>query len=194
MQMENDAGGAIVPRFSGGDISWAEFGADNNISWNQTNICALWWIRAWADFFMQAKNEIGSAIHRDTPTALVAEDEVLVRLSLAERLRDVGFHVLEAANGEEARKIAVAVGGVIDVVISDVHMAREGEGIAFALWMGEHYPEIPVILASGDKAVPERAEFGACRSVTDFVQKPYSELQMEQLARRRADARSISGK
>lgn len=143
---------------------------------------------------MQAKNEIGSAIQPDTPTALVAEDEVLVRMSLAERLRDVGFHVLEAANGDEARKITVAVGGVIDVVISDVHMAKKGEGIEFARWMSEHYPEIPVILASGDKAVGSAPEVIACRNVTDFVQKPYSEWQMEQLARQRAETRGVSGK
>jgi hypothetical protein len=36
---------------------------------------------------------------------LVVEDEVLVRLSVAEYLRDCGYHVLEAANASEAVEV-----------------------------------------------------------------------------------------
>jgi len=136
---------------------------------------------------MHETNEAGSAGEMDTLTALVAEDEVLLRMSLSERLRDVGFHVLEAANGEEARRIIVAVGGA-DVVISDVHMTTKGEGIVLAKWLGQHYPEMPVILASGDSELRRSAELASCSNVTDFVLKPYSEAEMERLARMRIAA------
>ncbi len=141
---------------------------------------------------MQATNTIGPDNQGGAPTALLAEDEVLIRMSLAERLRDVGFHVLEAANGEEGRRIAGAMGGAIDVVISDVHMASQDEGLEFARWMGQHYPQIPVILTSGDKNVPRSPVLAECRNVTDFVQKPYSEWQMELLARQRLAARDAA--
>lgn len=143
---------------------------------------------------MQANNTLGPAEQDEPPTALVADDEVLVRMSLAERLREVGFHVLEAANGEEGRKIAGVMGGAIDVVISDVHMTTQGEGLEFARWMGEHYPGIPVILTSGDRTVSLSPVLAECRNVTDFVQKPYAEWQMERLARQRLAGRDASGK
>ena len=127
------------------------------------------------------------------PIALVAEDDVLVRLSLAEHLREAGFQVYEAAYGEEARKIVGAMGGV-DVVISDVHMKLPGEGFELARWIGEHYPHIPVILTSGSKGVAQSAELATCGNVTDFVMKPYSERQLEKLARTRMVARDASPK
>lgn len=134
---------------------------------------------------MQAKNEIGPEREPHTVTALVAEDEVLVRMVLAERLRDVGFNVLEAANADEARRILGATDGLVNVVISDVHMARPAEGLELARWVGEHYPGIPVILASGDEKVAGSSELAACENVTDFVSKPYAEAHVEKLARMR---------
>jgi DNA-binding NtrC family response regulator len=142
-------------------------------------------------FFMQAKNDIGPAGDPDTLVAMVAEDDVLVRLSLAEYLREAGFQVLEAANGEEGRKIVGSMGGV-DVVISDVHMKVPGEGFALARWIGEHYPQIPVILTSGSKGAAQSPELATCRNVTDFVVKPYSERQLERLARTRIEAQGAT--
>lgn len=141
---------------------------------------------------MQANNTLGPAEQHDAKTLVVAEDEVLLRMALSEYLRDVGFHVLEAANGDEARKIVGAVGGV-DLVISDVHMETKEEGIVLARWLGEHYPEIPVILTSGSKDVAASPALAALKDVT-FVPKPYSERQMERLARGQLAARDTSSK
>lgn len=124
---------------------------------------------------------IGTVDHHDAPSALVAEDDVLLRLTLCDYLRDAGFYVLEAANGDEARKIMGALERV-DIVISDVHMAREGEGLELAQWMGAHYPEIPMILTSGSQGVAGSPELAACHNVV-FVPKPYVQSEMERLAR-----------
>lgn len=141
---------------------------------------------------MQANNQPGAAERRDATTLVVAEDEVLLRMALSEYLRDAGFHVLEAANGDEARKIVGAVGGV-DLVISDVHMETKEEGIALARWLSEHYPEIPVILTSGSRDAASSPALAALKGVT-FVPKPYSERQMERLARGQLAARDTSSK
>lgn len=142
---------------------------------------------------MQAKNEIGPAEEQDTPTVLVAEDEVLLRMTLSDHLRMAGFHVLEAANGDEARKIVGAMGGV-DVVISDVHMPAQNEGIELAKWIGLHYPRIPVILTSGSPGVAKTIRETRFENVTDFLVKPYAEGEMERLARLRLTARDTSPK
>lgn len=141
---------------------------------------------------MQANNKPGAAEQHDAKTLVVAEDEVLLRMALSEHMRDVGFHVLEAANGNEARKIVGAVGGV-DLVISDVHMETREEGIALARWLGANYPDIPVILTSGSRDAASSSALAAMEGVV-FVAKPYSERQMERLARGQLAARDMSSK
>ena len=133
---------------------------------------------------MHATNEISPEENIEAHIVLVAEDEVILRMTLSDHLRDTGFHVLEAANAEEARKIMHAMTRV-DLVISDVHMASEAEGIELAFWLGEHYPEVPVILTSGSSRVAASAAWKTAPNVTDFVPKPYVELEMERLARLR---------
>lgn len=142
---------------------------------------------------MQATNEIRPEGDNDTATILVAEDEVILRMMLSDHLRANKFHVLEAANGAEARKIVVSVEHV-DAVISDVHMAEEGEGILLARWMDEHYPGIPVILTSGSHGVARARDWESSANVKDFVPKPYSVEAMERLVRTRIASRDISPK
>jgi CheY-like chemotaxis protein len=141
---------------------------------------------------MQANSDIGPADHHDAPSALVAEDDVLLRLALSEYLRDAGFHVLEAANGDEAQKIMGAPVRV-DIVISDVHMARDGEGLDLARWLAVNYPDIPMILTSGSQGVAQSPALAACLNAV-FVPKPYVEREMERLARARLRSRGASCK
>src|SRR5690348_10343598 len=101
------------------------------MGWNPADIWAF--ANDWGGFLMQATNNIGPAIGEDAVIALVAEDEVLLRMTLCEHLRERGFQVLEAANGDEARLIMAAADRV-DVVISDIHMSRQGEGFELAMW------------------------------------------------------------
>jgi DNA-binding NtrC family response regulator len=142
---------------------------------------------------MQATNEIIPEKDNLAATVLVAEDEVILRMTLCDHLREHNFHVLEAANGAEARRIMDSVDGV-DVLISDVHMAEEGEGLALARWMAEQHPAIPVILTSGSAGVQRARAWEGSGNVTDFVPKPYAEDAMERLVRTRIASRDISPK
>ncbi len=141
---------------------------------------------------MQAHTHIGPASGMDAPTALVVEDEVLLRLTLSEHLRDAGFHILEAANSDEARKIVASVND-IGVLITDVHMTVKFEGIELALWMAQNHPEIPVIVTSGSLDVAQSPALAECWNAV-FVPKPYSEREMERLARMRMSARGAESK
>lgn len=119
------------------------------------------------------------------PIVLIVEDEVLIRLSIAEHLREQGFSVIEASSAEEAR--AVFLGGLsVDFVFSDVHMTDSDDGFALAEWLADNHPDVLVMLTSG---VTTR-EQAASRGATPFINKPYAAKRVEEqiramLARRR---------
>jgi CheY-like chemotaxis protein len=82
------------------------------------------------------------------PVILVVDDEILLRTMAAEYLRDRGFRVLEAANGDEAVTV-LTTPAVIDLVFSDVQMPGEIDGYALAQWVRANRSGIPVLLTSG---------------------------------------------
>lgn len=64
-------------------------------------------------------------------TVLVVEDDILVRLTIADHLRGAGYIVFEAPNAAEAAAV-FASGERVDVVFTDVQMP--------APWMGSCSP------------------------------------------------------
>jgi CheY-like chemotaxis protein len=81
-------------------------------------------------------------------TILVVEDEILVRLAIADYLRDCGYTVIEAADSDEAMVVLKSTLPV-ELVFSDVQMPGSMDGFGLARWMREHRPEVKVILTSG---------------------------------------------
>jgi CheY-like chemotaxis protein len=104
-------------------------------------------------------------------TVLVVEDEVLIRLVIADYLRDCGYKVHEAANADEALAILQAPEVSIDVVFSDVEMPGSMDGFGLARWVRSNKPDIQVILTSG---VQRSADIAAtlCEA-GPLLQKPY---------------------
>jgi two-component system, response regulator PdtaR len=105
--------------------------------------------------------------HDAVATVLVVDDEVLLRLSIADRLRDEGFSVIEAANADEA--IGVLQTTIpVHVVLTDVTMPGRTDGIGLARFIEAHGPDTKVILTSGTLvAAPP-----GCR-LDGFFLKPY---------------------
>jgi CheY-like chemotaxis protein len=106
-------------------------------------------------------------VRRATVRVLVIEDEVLVRTLLAEELREAGFQVVEASHADDALACFNA-GVTVDLVFSDVRMPGRLTGLDLARLLRGRYPELPIILTSGN-AEPKR-EAGLAR----FIPKPYS--------------------
>lgn len=103
-------------------------------------------------------------------TILVVEDEVLVRHAVIEFLRDYDFHVLGAANGDEAVTV-LSAGVAVDVVFSDVVMPGRLNGFALAQWIASNRPKVRVLLTSGYAGMEQRAsDLAADVRVLD---KPY---------------------
>lgn len=93
------------------------------------------------------------------PTVLVVEDEMLIRLHVADHLRDCGFEVLEAADGSTAIEILQAEHRV-DVVFTDVTLPGQPDGLGLARWIRSRRPRLPVLLTSGQITASHVEEIG----------------------------------
>src|SRR5262245_66458179 len=82
---------------------------------------------------------------------IVAEDDVLVRLMLAEALRTAGFIVHEALNGDEAISLLTTIPDV-DAVLTDMHMTTWADGVVVLEFVRAHHPHTLILLVSGHPA------------------------------------------
>ncbi len=80
---------------------------------------------------------------------LVVEDEMLIRLHVADTFRDSGFAVVEAADGARALEI-LAQDPAIKAVFTDVTLPGQPDGFGLARWIRAHRPGLPVVLTSGE--------------------------------------------
>jgi CheY-like chemotaxis protein len=95
-----------------------------------------------------------------SPTVLVVEDVVLVRMLICDYLRNDGFTVVEAASGDDAIEMLKASLGV-DAVFADVYMPNSSiDGFGVAEWVRRNKPDIKVVLTSGVDNGDRAAELG----------------------------------
>ncbi|OAS23030.1 hybrid sensor histidine kinase/response regulator [Methylobacterium platani] len=80
-------------------------------------------------------------------TALLVDDEDLVRMSTADMLEDLGYTVIEAGSGEEAMRL-VARGEPFDLLVTD-HLMPGITGTDLARALRTARPGVPVLLVSG---------------------------------------------
>jgi PAS domain S-box-containing protein len=80
-------------------------------------------------------------------TALLVDDEDLVRMSTAEMLIDLGYAVIEASSAEEAMRL-VGRGEPFDLLVTD-HLMPGMNGTDLARAIRSTRPTVPVLLVSG---------------------------------------------
>jgi two-component system, cell cycle sensor histidine kinase and response regulator CckA len=109
---------------------------------------------------------------RGSETILVAEDEGGVRSLTREVLQKYGYTVLEAANGEEALRVADGHAGPLDLLLSDVVMPRMG-GPELAEALLARRPTVKVLYMSGYTDHP-MVRRGVVNAGVAFLQKPFT--------------------
>jgi DNA-binding response OmpR family regulator len=107
----------------------------------------------------------------------LVEDEVLIRMLVAEYLRECGYQVFEAAGVAEAKAVLDA-DAPVDLVFTDVNLASEENGFMLASWVRQHYPGTQVLLTSGVANAIEKA--GDLWESGPLLAKPYSHEQVLQ--------------
>jgi CheY-like chemotaxis protein len=103
-------------------------------------------------------------------TGLVAEDESLLRLELAEELSAAGWRVKEAASGEEALRLfsqTAAQGEKIDFLVTDIRLGGAVDGWQVAEACRKTWPGAPVIYVSANTIAEKRKVAGSI-----FLSKP----------------------
>ncbi|WP_137931057.1 cell cycle histidine kinase CckA [Mesorhizobium comanense] len=117
-----------------------------------------------------AKDLSGSA------TVLLVEDEDAVRMGGVRALTSRGYTVHEASSGVEALEVFEALGGKVDIVVSDVVMP-EMDGPTLLGELRKRQPDIKFVFVSGyaedafARNLPAEAHFG-------FLPKPFSLKQL----------------
>ena len=99
-------------------------------------------------------------------TILVVEDEVLLRMFIADELRSAGYNVLEASNAGEA--LDLLSGQPVQLLFSDIRMPGTMDGVELARAIRSRYPEIKVVLTSA-----ESFSAGHWTENEGFFSKPY---------------------
>jgi len=98
-----------------------------------------------------AATKIGVSLRRSA--VLVVEDEVLIRLAVADALRSAGLDVIEAATGDEALAV-LGSSATVDLVFTDIQMPGSTDGLALAQIVRQTRPTLRVIVASGNAPLP----------------------------------------
>jgi two-component system, response regulator PdtaR len=90
-----------------------------------------------------------SQIWENRHSILLVEDEVLVRMMIADKLRDAGYTVIEAFNGHDALEVVRHSGVAVRLILSDIQMPGALEGVGLARKVRSEYPVIKIVLTSG---------------------------------------------
>jgi two-component system cell cycle sensor histidine kinase/response regulator CckA len=100
------------------------------------------------------------------PTILVVDDEAIAREFMERALKQEGYQVLLAADGEAALRVLRSTRRKVDLVITDLVMPGMG-GHAFAIEVGQLPSPPPLLYISAyEKPQGEMAK--------RFLQKPFS--------------------
>jgi CheY-like chemotaxis protein len=129
----------------------------------------------------------GCSEPRLAPVVLLVEDEILIRLDTAERLRARGIAVIEAADAAEA--LAILESGVkVDIVFTDIRMPGTMDGFGLAGAVRTRRPDIKVIFCSGDELALRGLADGGAIHLADFFRKPYRIEEVEMRIRQLLEA------
>ena len=107
-------------------------------------------------------------------TVLVVEDQEQVREVIEELLRQIGYRILSAPDGVEARKVLESH-AAIDLLLTDVVMPNGVSGIDLARWACQLRQDLKVVLVSGysRQTQPHRADDGFV-----FLEKPFQQTDL----------------
>lgn len=101
-------------------------------------------------------------------TVLVVEDEVLIRLMIADALRAEGITVIEASNADEALRVLQSP-LPIQLLLTDIRMPSALDGLALAHAARATRPGLKLIVASSQPAARELAGLADAFFTKPFV-------------------------
>ena len=125
-----------------------------------------------------------------TTRILVVDDEALIRKSFCRALRDEGFVVESAANGEEALEKFGA--GQFDVVITDLRMPGI-DGMALLREVKKRKPAVEVVVLTGYGSI-QNAVAAIREGAFNYVTKPLNKHELLAIAREIVEKTELRGR
>ena len=101
-------------------------------------------------------------------TILFVEDEALIRMDMAEFLRECGYRVHEAANANEAIE-ALQSKFAVDLVFTDINLGEGMNGLELAAWTLSNRPGVKVLVTTGTSRIEVSPEV-----IESLLAKPYT--------------------
>ncbi|OGJ95244.1 MAG: hypothetical protein A2350_14715 [Candidatus Raymondbacteria bacterium RifOxyB12_full_50_8] len=127
-----------------------------------------------------SRNEtLDASIETGTGHILVVDDEDVVREMLSEILKELGYEVSTAANGEEAVVLYREQGVNIDLVILDVIMPKMG-GPECLKELRKINPNVKAVISSGYALDAQTQELSA-EGISGYLQKPFTIVRISQV-------------
>lgn len=123
---------------------------------------------------IQAAQPLPAAAPGD-PTVLIVEDDAAIRELMTMVLRDQGFRLLIARDGEEGLELGLTQDQAIDLLITDVVMPRR-DGVQLADALRQKWPEIAVLFVSGYAENTIEHTLAGGHSI--FLSKPFGPHQL----------------
>jgi DNA-binding NtrC family response regulator len=104
-------------------------------------------------------------------TCLIVDDEPTIRAYLRVILHGEKYRTIEAENAAQAFKLVQRLNGSLSLIVSDISMPGDMDGVDLAYAIRNAYPAIPVVLVSG---CCETAAARRKPGDVGFVQKPFT--------------------
>lgn len=111
----------------------------------------------------------------DLPLVLLVEDDPEVRRTIRRRVAGLGYPLIEAGNAAEALALLARVSAV-GLVLTDIDMPGDLDGMALARRIAERHPQVGVLLMSGKASLA--AQSRADLPHVPILRKPFTDLQL----------------
>ncbi|CAN7619986.1 response regulator [Devosia sp. LjRoot3] len=99
---------------------------------------------------------------------LIVEDEMFIRMDVADQIAAAGFQVFEAANADEAIELLASTPS-IRLIFTDIDMPGSMDGLKLAEAVRDRWPPVKIIVTSGHRIV----EITDIPDGSVFFSKPY---------------------
>ena len=119
---------------------------------------------------------------------LIVEDEASIREVMRTTLQASGYSVLAAGDAPETQELLRRHGSRVELVICDLVLPGQ-DGQQLARWMKQHYPQLKVVLISGDPSLSQLQD----ANIEARLTKPFTSGQLQRLLREVLDGGPARG-
>lgn len=124
-------------------------------------------------------------------TILVVEDDDGVRNLIRTLLRLAGFEVVSCQDGSEALDLMAVRGGNIHLMVTDVNLGPDMDGVEMAEHLRTRHPSLKVLYISGAEEQERLRDEIACGRA-HFMMKPFTPRGLTETAKSILAGRSVT--